>query len=253
MTQENVESGVGGALRDDGVELNRAAAYRLLFGDNGLDFRPLSLEDPVPIGRQILELAGIREVEQYALVGLLTDGAMEDIRLDERYDLRGRGVERVVAFRTDLLYRAFLQGRDMLWGRKDIKGEELYALADLADGEALYIDVPGGTDIPVPRDGTVDLAAPGVERFIVGPAHVPQGFDIAISFNGIVRQVRVTPDELISTVIDGVRPQFGNPGGDLVLVDTASGRVLEPRHTVAQEGVKPGAHLQLRPRVVQGG
>ena len=39
----------------------------------------------------------------------------------------------------------------------------------------------------------------------------------------------------------------------VTLVDPGSGRILEPGHTVAQEGVQPGAHLQLRPRAVQGG
>jgi len=85
------------------------------------------------------------------------------------------------------------------------------------------------------------------------PPHPPAGFDIAVSYNGIVRTVRVTPGETIAALIETVRPQFGNPGGDLVLVDAATGRVLEPTHTIAQEGVQPGAHLQLRPRTVQGG
>ena len=253
MDYEKNEIGAGGATPDDGVEVSRTAEYRLLYGVEGLEFRPLALPDPVPIGRQILERAGIRDVEQYALIALLPGGAMEDIRLDEPYDLRGRGTERVISFRTDTLYRGFLLGRDMLWGRKEIRGEELYALANLADGEALYIDVPGGTDIAVARDRSVDLSKPGVERFIAGPAHVPAGFDIAVSYNGIVRTVRVQPAETISAVIETVRPQFGNPGGDLVLVDTSTGRVLEPAHSIAQEGVQPGAHLQLRPRTVQGG
>lgn len=253
MDYEKIESGADGPMRDDGVELNQTTDYRLNYGDGGLTFRQLVFADPVPVGRQILEHAGVRDVEQYALIALLPSGAMEDIRLDEPMDLRGRGIERVVAFRTDVLQRAFLLGRDMLWGRPDISGHDLYALADLAEGEALYIDVPGGTDIPVPRDGMVDLAKPGVERFVAGPPHPPAGFDIAVSYNGIVRTVRVTPGETIAALIETVRPQFGNPGGDLVLVDAASGRVLEPTHTIAQEGVQPGAHLQLRPRTVQGG
>lgn len=253
MDYQKNESGAGGATPDDGIEVNRTADFLLLYGADGLDFRSLTLPDPVPIGRQILERAGVRDVEQHALIALLPGGGMEDIRLDEPYDLRGRGAERVVSFRTDTLYRAFLLGRDLLWGRKDIRGEELYALADLVEGEALYIDVPGGTDIAVARDGSTDLSQPGVERFIPGPVHAPTGFDIAVSYNGLVRTTHVQPTEQISTVIEAVRPLFGSPGGDLVLVDTSTGRVLEPTHTVAQEGVQPGAHLQLRPRTVQGG
>jgi len=238
---------------DDGIETSRSEAYRLLFGENGLDFRALVLPDPVPVGRQILETAGIRAVENWALIALLPSGAMEDVRLGEAYDLRGHGAERVIAFMTDTLFRGFLQGQDMLWGRKDIRGEELYALARLDPGEMLYIDVPGGTDIPVAREDVIDLSTPGVERFIAGSVPVPQGFEVLINYNGVVRSLRVRPQETIAAVIEAARPLFGNPGGDLVLVDPGSGRILEPGHTVAQEGVQPGAHLQLRPRAVQGG
>lgn len=242
-----------GAVSDDGIETSRTAEYRLGFAENGLDFRPLTMPDPIPVGRQILEQAGLREVERYALIALLPSGAMEDIRLGEPYDLRGRGAERVIAFRTDTLYRAFLQGQDMLWGRKDICGNELNKLAVLQEGEALYLEVPGGTDIPVKTDSAFDLTAPGVERFITGPAHAPQGFEVSVNYNGLVRRVRVMPDETIAQVIATVRPLFGNPGGDLILVDMASGRELNPGHTVKQAGVRPGAQLQLRPRTVQGG
>lgn len=253
MDYGKMKAGADDLNRDDGVVVNRTADYALKYADGGLNFRQLLLTDPVPTGRQILERAGVRDVEQFALVALLPGGGMEDIRLDEQWDLRGRGIERVVSFRTDVLQRAFLLGRDMLWGRPDISGHELYTLADLADGEALYIDVPGGTDVPIPRDGTVDLSKPGVERFVAGPPHPPAGFDVAVSYNGIVRTVRVTPSETITALVETVRPQFGNPGGDLVLIDAASGRVLEPTHTVAQASIQPGAHLQLRPRTVQGG
>ena len=253
MDYGKIETVPDGTDRDEGVVVNRTADYALKYGDNGLTFRQLLLSDPVPNGRQILERAGVRDVEQFALIALLPGGGMEDIRLDEQLDLRGRCIERVVSFRTDVLQRAFLLGRDLLWGRPDISGNELYSLADLAADEALYIDVPGGTDLPVPREGTVDLSKPGVERFVAGPPHPPVGFDVVVSYNGIVRNVRVTPRETIAALVETVRPQFGNPGGDLVLVDAASGRVLEPSHTIAEAGVQPGAHLQLRPRTVQGG
>lgn len=248
----NGQMGGAAPAPDDGVEQVSGEAYRVLFGENGLDFRPLGLTDPVPVGRQILETASIRAIEQYALIALLSSGAMEDIRLGEPYDLRERGAERVIAFRTDTLFRGFLLGQDMLWGRKDIRGTELYALAKLDAGEALYIDVPGGTDIHVGQDDVIDLSAPSVERFIAGPAPVP-GFEIVINYNGVLRKLRVQPEETIAAVIAAARPLFGNPGGDLVLVEPSSGRVLEPNHTVAQESIRAGMQLQLRPRAVQGG
>lgn len=246
-----VEESVPGAP-DEGVERGAVARYRLHYGDDGLDFRELVLNDPVPVGRQILEAAGIRGVEQVALIALLPGGAMEDVRLGETYDLRGRGVERVIGFTTDTLFRGFLLGQDLLWGRKDIRGEELYSLTSLAEGEALYLDVPGGSDVHIRRDMVVDLSAPGVERFISAPAPI-EGFEITINFNGVVRPLRVRPQDRVADVLAAARPLFGNPGGDLVLVDPPSGRMLEPSHSLAQEGIRAGAQLQLRPRTVQGG
>jgi hypothetical protein len=242
----------GAAVPDDGIVAGATDSYRLRYGDNGLDFRVLTLPDPVPVGRQIIEAAGYRAVEQIALVALLPVGAMEDIRLGEPFDLRGRGVERVIGFQTDILFRGFLLGQDFLWGRREVRGEELYSLASLGEGEALYLDVPGGADIHIRRDSVVDLSAPGVERFISALAPV-EGLDITIIFNGVVRPLRVRPRDLISEVVAAARPLFGNPGGDLVLIDPTNGRVLEPNNSIAQEGVRPGAQLQLRPRTVQGG
>lgn len=237
---------------DEGEVHQRTTGYRLLYAENGLAFREVVVSDPVPSGRQVLEAAGVRDPEAFTLVALLATGAMEDIRLGETYDLRARGTERVIAFRTDVLYRAFLRGQDLMWGRQDIRGEELYQLAALSEDEALYRDVPGGTDIFITPETSIDLATPGVERFIVGPKPVP-GFEIAISYNGIVRRVRVKPQDRIAAVIEAVRPIFGNPGGDLVLVDTATGQVLDPGQTIGRAGVRPGSHLQLRPGAVRGG
>ncbi|TPG55054.1 multiubiquitin domain-containing protein [Sphingomonas glacialis] len=238
--------------RDDGIERGQATRYILHFGDGDLNFRPLTFTDPVPLGRQILEAAGIRGVEQVALVALLPSGPMEDVRLGEPLDLRARGIERVIAFRTDILFPAFLQGQELLWGRATITGEELYSLATLDASEMLFIDTPGGTDVPITPDSVINLATPGVERFVAAPRPVP-GFEVTINFNGVLRRLRVKPQERIAEVLAAARPLFGNPGGDLVLVEPASGRILDPNHTVAEEAIVPDGQLLLRPRAVQGG
>jgi len=244
----------GSAGVDDGIERNDNARYRALISRNGLgSAESYVFADPAPSGRQFLDEIGAVDAAQWALVALLPTGGMEEVRLDEPFDLRERGVERLVAFQTDRLYRAILQDRELLWGQPSIMGAELYDLARLAEGEALFLDVRGGTDRLIERNESVDLTDPGVERFVAGPAHAPGSFVIVINYGGLEERVRVHPSQRVSEVIAAVRPRFGNPAGDLVLFDPATGRTLESRHTIGQEGVRPGAHLQLRPPVVRGG
>jgi hypothetical protein len=54
----------------------------------------------MPLGRQILAAAGVDVRCEHSLFAILPSGDFEDIRLDEPFDLRGRGVEQFVAFRT---------------------------------------------------------------------------------------------------------------------------------------------------------
>lgn len=72
--------------------------YRMEVGDAELAFRPMRIDDPVPTGRQILEAAGIRQVEEHLLFLVLSNGELEELRLDETTDLRGGGVERFLTF-----------------------------------------------------------------------------------------------------------------------------------------------------------
>jgi hypothetical protein len=81
---------VGEAIRE-GRDLRPAQAYRVRYAEDGLDFRPLDVSDPVPLGRQLLEAAGATPIEAFSLNAILANGAFEDVRLDELFDLRGRG------------------------------------------------------------------------------------------------------------------------------------------------------------------
>ena len=76
--------------------------YRMDVGDAELAFRPVRIDDPVPTGRQILDAAGIRQVEEHLLFLVLSNGELEELRLDETTDLRGGGVERAPAMGQEL-------------------------------------------------------------------------------------------------------------------------------------------------------
>ena len=86
---------VAAAIRE-GRSLRPAALYRIVVLDDQLHERHVDLADPVPTARQILQAAGLRPGEGYSVYAILTSGEFEDLRLDETYDLRGRGAERFV-------------------------------------------------------------------------------------------------------------------------------------------------------------
>ncbi|OXE30810.1 hypothetical protein CA163_21395, partial [Vibrio parahaemolyticus] len=128
------------------------------FALDSLQFRSLSVQDPVPTGRQLIEIAGLDSFDDYSLFAILPSGDFEDIRLNETVDLRARGVERFIAFKTDRDFKFSLKGRQIVWGKSEIDGSDLYFLADVADEQAIFLDVRGGTDRLIEPDDTVDLS-----------------------------------------------------------------------------------------------
>ncbi len=92
-----------------------AQAYRIEVADETLEFRTVEISDPVPLGRQILEAADARPVEEFSLVALMPNGDFEDVRLDEMFDIRGRGAERFIFFRTDRSFKFTIDGHQMEW------------------------------------------------------------------------------------------------------------------------------------------
>jgi hypothetical protein len=49
---------------------------------------------------------------------------------------------------------------------------QLYELAQPNESQAVFLDVPGGTDQLVEPDDLFDLTQPGVERFITAPTPI---------------------------------------------------------------------------------
>lgn len=159
---------VGDAIRE-GRALREASTYRIRFALEGLTFRNIDVPDPVPTGRQILASAGLDHRADYILYAYLDTGDFEDIRLDETFDLRGRGAERFIAFKSDRDFKFSLNDRQLAWGRADILGSVLYELADITPDEAVFLEVRGGEDGLIDPDDRVNLDTAGIERFITAP------------------------------------------------------------------------------------
>jgi len=146
-----------------------SSRYKFRLAVDGLEFHPFEVSDPVPTGVQLLEAAGVESRKGCSLFALLTSGDFEDVRLKETFDLRKRGVERFVCFTTGVLYPFKIDQSQLSWGLPTIQGSQLYELARVDDANAVFLDVPGGTDQLVDPAETIDLTQAGVKRFITAP------------------------------------------------------------------------------------
>ena len=149
-----------------GREVRRHGPYRVLIGDEALQFLPKMIADPVPTGTQILEAAGVTSPTEYVAYQVLKSGLLEEMRPDETTDLRESGVERFIVFRTDRSFRFLLNDRSFEWGAPHITGLTLKKLASVdLTGNEVWLDVPGGVSRLIGDMEFANLAAPGVERF----------------------------------------------------------------------------------------
>jgi len=212
MTENNEDNrnydDVGEAIRE-GRLLREASRYRFRFAQDNLNFRDLEVNDPVPMGRQILTAAGLDAGDGLSLFAILATGDFEDVRMDEPFDLRGRGAERFVAFQTDRLFKLTLKGHELEWGKPALAGKYLYELGKVGKDEVVYLEVRGGTDKLVEPGELIDLTVPGIEHFIVGPKPVKKYEIIVNARPTIVDHQRVTFEEVVLIAFPDVRdPQI---------------------------------------------
>ncbi|ERP98390.1 hypothetical protein Q669_18970 [Labrenzia sp. C1B10] len=166
-TEELLEyDDLGDALRE-GRALRPARGYRFLLAQGDLNFQPHVVSDPVPLGRQLLEAAALEPRDGYSLFAILPSGDLEDVRMNEPFDLSERGAEQFVAFLTDRDFKLTLKDDELRWGKPVISGRVLYGLANPGKREAVFLEVPGGEDRLIEHGELIDLTQPGIERFIV--------------------------------------------------------------------------------------
>lgn len=116
-------------------------------------------DDPLPNGRDLLELAGFRPADDYLLFQQLTDGMLEDINLSENVPLDCPGIERFFVLKGDRIYFLVVDGRRFPWGKPTISEDELRVLAQLPADKDVWFD---------PKFGKSDLVEPGSEFSLKG-------------------------------------------------------------------------------------
>ncbi|MEI2806285.1 MAG: multiubiquitin domain-containing protein [Albidovulum sp.] len=162
--------------REDVEKVQKSTQYRVQIGNERLEFRPAVIEDPVPTGLQIMEAADARPADEYLVFQVLKSGLLEELRPDETTDLRAKGVEKFLVFRSDRSFRFELDGRIFEWGATLISGMTLKKLAGVDPATyGVWLEVRGAEDRPIGDTEMVDLSAAGVERFFTGIKQTTEG------------------------------------------------------------------------------
>ncbi len=209
-------------------ETEGKATFRIKIGNDRLEFQRLSIADPVPIGRQILSAAKLLPVDEHLIFVVRPTGALRELRLDETIDLRKRGVERFVTFRSDRSFRFILDGRRFEWGAATIMGKTLKLLAKVdPDTNGVWLERKAEPDLLIGDGDSADLTERAVERFRTSPF-----FQICIE-NGVFPWPRPTITTEGIAQLGGWDPEIG-----VIEVDSEQNeRTLAPGEVVE---LKPG-------------
>ena len=141
-----------------------------------IDDKIYSVNDPVITGRQLLDEAGKRPVDEHLIFQLLRNGQLEEIRLDETVDLRQPGLEKFLVSKSDRSFRLVIDGRRFEWGAPMITGLKLKQIAQVDPKTyGIWLEIRGCEDRLVADNELVDLEAEGVERFFTGMMTTTEG------------------------------------------------------------------------------
>jgi hypothetical protein len=141
-----------------------------------IDDKTFKIKDPVVTGRQLLDLAGRRPADEFIVLQFLSDGLLEDVRLDETTDLREPGVERFLTFKSDRIFRFILDDREFNWGAPRITGTTLKKLAEVdASAFEVWQEIRGAEDRKIADREEANLDEKGIERFFTAKKTTTEG------------------------------------------------------------------------------
>lgn len=141
-----------------------------------LKFRKAKLTDPVPTGRQVIEVAGFKPVEEFIVLQWLPGNMLEELRLDETCDLRERGVERFILAKSDRTFRFEIDGQRQEWPAPTVTREVLLALAGQDPSQfSVWQEFKDKPDVEIVAGKPAELTPTGTERFYTVTKHTTEG------------------------------------------------------------------------------
>jgi hypothetical protein len=140
--------------------------YRILVGDALMRFEVVIVDEPIFSGRALRDHAALHPPEHHVVFAVLSDGLIEEIRLEETIDLRS-GVERFIGLKSDRLFRFLIDGSEFQWGGVFITGATVLKLAKLdVEHHGVTMRLADGGEQAIGRTTLVDLSQTGVEEFV---------------------------------------------------------------------------------------
>jgi hypothetical protein len=126
--------------------------------------RTVNFEDPMPLGEQILALAGYEPADEYVLIEEASVGSRL-ISLDETVNLNHGTPARFFAFRSGEVFMFTVNTHGYQWGRPDIREDELREIAHVSASDVLVL-LHGDAPPEVISEGqVVSLQSRGTEHF----------------------------------------------------------------------------------------
>jgi len=162
---ETTPASAGAPLPEQPPDRERSP-FSLQIANTDLVYRTVKTDDPMPTGRDLVELSGAHPIEEHLVLAVLPTGDLEDVRLNETFDLRGEGAERFIVTRSDRTFRLALVDKVIEWPATLINGATLKKLGgQKPDQVAVLLERRDEADQEIADAQFVDLSLPGVERF----------------------------------------------------------------------------------------
>jgi hypothetical protein len=176
-----------------------------------VDNKEFRVHDPKLTGRQILEIAGKRSVDDYIVYWLAKNNVLQDLGLEKTVHIHKGTIERFLTFRNDRSYRFEIDGKREDWGAPSINEATLRMLAAVGEDHRIYLELKDQPDRLIERGEFVDLAGSGIERF-----YSERDFTITIvnEDNGHEFRLHGRGRDTISRMIDEMYKVIGVPRRD---------------------------------------
>lgn len=149
--------------------------YTVLMADENMAPTTVTVEQPVPSGRQILVAAGCTPPEDYALIQLLRPGTRL-VGLEDTVALLERETNVFRAFRGGDVHLFTIDGHGYEWGASEISELILLYLAAIPEDKILVLKVDD-KEIQVRKDEPIRLSRTGVEHLHTRPKMVTVKLD----------------------------------------------------------------------------
>ena len=135
-----------------------------------------SINDSVVTGQQLLDLANKLPTREFLIFEMLSNGQLEEIRLDETTNLQKQGIEKFITFRSDRSFFFTIDGRRFQWGASFITGFQLKKLANVDPNTyGVWQETKSPEDRKIENCELVDLTQTGVESFFTGKQTTTEG------------------------------------------------------------------------------